>query len=44
MYVYKITNSKNNKVYISKTVQTIEQRFKRHLNYALNNIIDTHFF
>lgn len=43
MYVYKITNSKNNKVYIGQTVRTIEQRFKRHLNDALNNIIDTHF-
>ena len=43
MYVYKVTNLNNNKVYIGQTIRTIEQRFKRHLNDALNNILDTHF-
>ena len=43
MYIYKITNIQNNKVYIGQTIRPIEERFKRHLNDALNNIIDTHF-
>ena len=43
MWVYKITNIQNNKVYIGQTIRPIEQRFHRHLNDALNNILDTHF-
>lgn len=43
MWVYKITNIQNNKVYIGQTIRPIEQRFKRHINDALNNILDTHF-
>ena len=43
MYIYKITNIQNNKVYIGQTIRPIDQRFHRHLNDALNNIIDTHF-
>lgn len=43
MWIYKITNIQNNKVYIGQTIRPIEQRFHRHLNDALNNIIDTHF-
>ena len=43
MWIYKITNIQNNKVYIGQTIRPIEQRFKRHLNDALNNILDTHF-
>ena len=43
MWIYKITNIQNNKVYIGQTVRPIEQRFKRHLTDALNNILDTHF-
>lgn len=43
MIVYKITNLKNNKVYIGQTIRTLEERFNRHKNDALNNIIDTHF-
>ena len=27
-YIYKITNDINNKVYIGKTIKTIEERFK----------------
>ena len=30
-YIYKITNSINNKVYIGKTSKTIEERFKEHI-------------
>lgn len=33
-YIYKITNLKNNKIYIGKTTQSIEKRFKEHLNEA----------
>ncbi len=43
MWIYKITNIQNNKMYIGQTIRPIEQRFRRHLNDALNNIIDTHF-
>ena len=43
MWIYKITNIQNNKVYIGQTIRPIDQRFKRHLNDALNNILDTHF-
>lgn len=43
MWIYKITNIQNNKVYIGQTIRPIEKRFQRHLNDALNNILDTHF-
>lgn len=43
MYIYKITNDVNNKVYIGQTIRPIQQRFQRHLNDAQNNVIDTHF-
>ena len=42
MWIYKITNIQNNKVYIGQTIKPIEQRFHRHFNDALNNILDTH--
>ena len=43
MFIYKITNKINNKVYIGQSIRPIEKRFQRHINDALNNIIDTHF-
>lgn len=43
MWIYKITNIKNQKVYIGQTIRPIEQRFHRHINDAMNNILDTHF-
>lgn len=43
MYIYKITNTQNNKVYIGQTIRPVEERWKRHKSDALNNIIDTHF-
>ena len=43
MWIYKITNIQNNKVYIGQSIRPIEQRFKRHINDALNNKLDTHF-
>jgi hypothetical protein len=43
MYIYKITNRVNGKVYIGQSIRPIEQRFQRHINDAVNNILDTHF-
>lgn len=41
MYIYKITNIKNNKIYIGQTIQDIKKRFDRHISDSLSNIIDT---
>lgn len=43
MWIYKITNIQNNKVYIGQTIRPTEARFHRHMNDALNNILNTHF-
>ena len=43
MYIYKITNKVNGKVYIGQSIRPIEQRFQRHINDSVNNILDTHF-
>lgn len=43
MWIYKITNIQNNKVYIGQTIRPVKDRFNRHMNDALNNILDTHF-
>ena len=43
MWIYKITNIQNNKVYIGQTIRPIQDRFHRHITDALNNILDTHF-
>lgn len=43
MWIYKITNIQNNKVYIGQTIRPIKDRFNRHINDALHNVIDTHF-
>jgi group I intron endonuclease len=40
MWIYKITNILNNKIYIGQTIRPINQRFKRHLNDAYK--LDTH--
>lgn len=42
MFIYKITNTINNKIYIGQTINPIEKRFKRHINDAINNVLDTH--
>lgn len=34
MYIYKITNLLNNKIYIGQTTKTIEQRFNKHISEA----------
>lgn len=43
MWIYKITNIQNNKVYIGQTIRPIKDRFHRHINDAMNDILDTHF-
>ena len=43
MFIYKISNNINSKVYIGQTIRPIEERFKRHINDATNYILDTHF-
>ena len=43
MIIYKITNKQNGKCYIGQTINSLEQRWQRHKNDALNNVIDTHF-
>ena len=40
MWIYKITNSVNNKCYIGQSIRPVEQRFHRHLNDA--NKLDTY--
>ena len=43
MYIYKISNIVNDKVYIGQSIRPIEERFQRHINDAMNNRLDTHF-
>lgn len=43
MFIYKITNQKNGKMYIGQTIRSVEERWKRHCSDALNNVLDTHF-
>ena len=43
MWIYKITNIQNDKIYIGQTIRPIKDRFHRHVNDAMNNILDTHF-
>jgi len=43
MWIYKITNKINNKSYIGQTKRTVKSRWQRHINDAMNNILDTHF-
>ena len=42
MYIYKITNIINNKCYIGQTVRSIDIRWKRHVNDAMSNRLNTH--
>lgn len=47
MFIYKVTNIVNNKMYIGQTSKKIdnpvEARFKRHISDAKSNRLDTHF-
>ena len=43
MWVYKITNTINGKSYIGQTIRPINERWRRHVNDAINNKLDTHF-
>lgn len=42
MWIYKIINLKNNKIYIGQTIRPVKDRFRRHISDAMNNILDTH--
>lgn len=42
MYIYKITNKLNQKIYIGQSIHPIEERLKRHIQDALNYRTDTH--
>lgn len=43
MWIYKITNLLNNKVYIGQTIRTVQSRWRRHILDAKNNKLNTHF-
>lgn len=43
MTIYKITNMKNNKIYIGKCETAVEERWQRHIREALDFTLDTHF-
>ena len=43
MTIYQITNTVNGKIYIGKTIRTIEERFQRH-TYNANAKIQTHLY
>lgn len=42
MYIYKITNKINQKIYIGQTIHPIEERLKRHFQDALSGRVETH--
>lgn len=43
LFIYKITNTVNGKLYIGQSKRSIEKRFKRHLSDANNGVLNTHF-
>lgn len=43
MTIYKITNMKNNEIYIGKCETAVEERWQRHIREALDFTLDTHF-
>lgn len=43
MFIYKITNHVNGKVYIGQSVRPVEERWNRHKIDAISGRLDTHF-
>lgn len=43
IFIYKITNNINGKIYIGQTIRPIESRFSRHIRDAERGVLDTHF-
>lgn len=43
MWVYKITNIQNGKVYIGQTIRPVQDRFHRHITDSLSGKLDTKF-
>lgn len=42
MWIYKIVNDINGKVYVGQTIRPINERFKRHIKDAMSDRLDTH--
>ena len=42
MYIYKITNLINQKIYIGQSIHPVEERLARHFQDAISERIDTH--
>nr|DAN84845.1 MAG TPA: intron associated endonuclease [Caudoviricetes sp.] len=42
LWIYKITNDINNKIYIGQTNKPAKKRFQRHIQDAVSNRLDTH--
>lgn len=43
MWIYKITNKLNGKSYVGQTKKSVINRWKRHVNDAMNHVLNTHF-
>ena len=43
MWIYKITNIQNNKIYIGQSSRNVKERISRHFNDAESGRLDTHF-
>lgn len=43
MWIYKIKNTQNGKLYIGQSIRPIEYRFQRHINDAESCKLNTHF-
>jgi hypothetical protein len=43
MWIYKITCDVTGKIYVGQTINPIQDRFNRHINDSINNVLDTHF-
>lgn len=43
MWIYKVTNIQNNKIYIGQSSRNVKERISRHFNDAESGRLDTHF-
>lgn len=43
MWIYKITNIQNNKIYIGQSSRNVKERISRHFNDAESGRLDTHY-
>lgn len=42
LWIYKITNDINGKIYIGQSARNVKERFQRHINDAISNRLQTH--